>query len=79
MVGSCRQGHLQFQLLGDLHEEQAVHLLHMGRDLGPAWAHSLVGDSVPGNPQGSRLIDYIGILVESLSSLGPSFLLPTFA
>ena len=42
--------------MGDLHEDQAIHLLHICGDLGPAWAHSLVGGSLPGNPQWSRLI-----------------------
>ena len=45
--------------------------------LGPAHAHSLVGDSGTGNPQESRLVDSVGFSVDSLSSSCPSVLLPT--
>ena len=39
--------------------------------------HSLVGDSVSENPQWSRLVDYVGLPVETLSASGPSILLST--
>jgi hypothetical protein len=38
--------------------------------VGPDLALSLVGDSVSGSPQGSRLVDFVGLPVEFLSSLG---------
>ena len=37
---------------------------------------SLVGGSVSGNPQGSELVDSVGLLVEPLSLLGSSILPP---
>jgi hypothetical protein len=46
-------------------------------DLGPAQAHSLVGDSISRSPQESRLVNSVGLPVESLSSLGPSIFLLT--
>lgn len=42
--------------------------------LGPAHTHSLVGDSVSVSPQGSRLVDSVGLPVEFLSPLGPAIL-----
>ena len=45
--------------------------------MGPAHAHSLVGDSVSESLRGSRLIDSVGHPVESLSFSGPLFFLPT--
>jgi hypothetical protein len=44
------------------------------RGLGPAHAHSLVGGSVSGNPQGNRLVDFVGLPVEFLSSSSFSIL-----
>lgn len=46
--------------------------------LGPAHALFLVGDSVLGDHQGSRLFDSVGLPVEYLSSSGPSIVLSTF-
>ena len=40
--------------------------------LGPAHACSLVGDPVSRSPQGSGLVDSVGLPVESLSSSGLS-------
>ena len=63
------------QLLGYLHEDQAAHLLHMCGGPRSNLGYSLVGGSDSGSPQGSRLIDSVGLLVESLSffwSLNPS-------
>jgi hypothetical protein len=45
--------------------------------LGPACAGSLVGGSVSERPQGSRLVDALGLTVGSLSPPGPSVLPPT--
>lgn len=45
--------------------------------LAPALVCSLVGCSVLGTSQGPRLVDFIGLLMESLSPLGSSILLPT--
>jgi hypothetical protein len=39
---------------------------------GSAHAHTLVRDSVSGSPQGSRLVDPVGLHGEFLSSLNPS-------
>ena len=47
------------------------------RDLGAPIASCLLGDSVSGKPQGSRLVDSVGLSVESLTSSGPSVLPPT--
>lgn len=55
--------------------DQAAYLLYMCRGLGPTHAQSLVGDSVFGRPQGSRLVDSAGLPVGSLSSLGRAILL----
>jgi len=68
------------QVLEDLHEDQAIHLLHMcecGGSLGLAHVCSLVGGSVSERPQGSRLVDSVGLPVPFLSPLGPSILPPT--
>lgn len=46
-------------------------------DLGPADACSLVGVSVSVNPHISRLVDYVCLLVESLTPPFPSILPPT--
>ena len=46
-------------------------------DLDPAHACSLVGDSISGSPQGSRLVDSVGLLVESLSPPAPSIMSST--
>ena len=52
-------------MLEDPREDQAAHLLHIytgqGR-LGPALVCSLVGGSVSGSTQGSRLVDSAGFL-----------------
>jgi hypothetical protein len=46
-----QQGQPQFQLLGDLYEDQAAYLLYMGGGrLGLAYVCSLVGGSVSGSP-----------------------------
>jgi hypothetical protein len=44
--------------------------------IGPVCVHSLVGYSVSGNPQGPRLVDSVGLPVESLSYSGPPILFP---
>ena len=49
-----------------------TYLLYMCRGLGLACVCSLVGGSVSGSPQGSRLVDSVGLFVESLSTLGPA-------
>ena len=63
-------------VVGRPHEAQTTHLLHICRGIGPAFVCSIVGSSVSGIPQGSRLVDTVG-LVESLSPLGFSVLPPT--
>lgn len=68
---------IQGQLLGCPREDQAAPLLHMCRGLGPACVHSLVGGSIFESPQWSRLVDPVGVLVESLSPLRSSILPPT--
>ena len=45
--------------------------------LGSSYACSLVGGSVSGSLQGSRLVDTVRLPVESLSFSGPSTLIPT--
>ena len=62
-------------VLGDLYEDQAVHLLYMCRGQSPACACSLVGGSVSGSPWRYRLVDSVCLPVESLYSLDPSILL----
>ena len=42
--------------------------------LGLAYICSLADGSVSESPQGSRLVDYFGLLVEPLSPLGPLIL-----
>jgi hypothetical protein len=66
------------QPLGDLPEDQAAHLQHMFREVvvGPACAHSLVCGLVFGSPQVFRLVDSVGLPVETLFSLGPSIFSP---
>jgi hypothetical protein len=54
---------------------RATQELHMG--LGPDHACSLVGGSVSGSPQGSRLVNSVGLLIESLSPLGSSIVPPS--
>ena len=49
----------------------------LGVGVGPAHVCSLVGVSVSGSPQRSRLVDSVGLLVESRSSSGPSIIPPT--
>jgi hypothetical protein len=44
------------------------------RGQGQTYACSLVGGSVSGSPQGSKLVGSVGLPVESLSSSGPSVL-----
>lgn len=44
---------------------------------GPASAYSLVLDSVFGTDQGSRLVDSVDVLVESMFCLDPSIYSPT--
>jgi hypothetical protein len=46
-------------------------------DLGPAPDCSLVSGSVSGSPHGLRLVDYVGLLVEFLSSSRPKIIHPT--
>jgi hypothetical protein len=45
------------------HEDQAAHLPHMFKGRGPARVCSLVGDSVSGSPQRSRLVGSVGVPV----------------
>jgi hypothetical protein len=45
-------------------------------NLGPPHACSLVVDSVSVSPHGPRLVDSVGFLVVSLTSLAPSNLCP---
>jgi len=45
--------------------------------LGPVHAHSLVGGSVSESRRWSRLVDSVGLFVESLLFSGPSVLPPT--
>ena len=47
-------------VVGDLHEDQAAN---------PACVYSSVGGSVSETPQGSRLVDSVGLPVEFLSPL----------
>lgn len=47
-----------------------------GRELGLAHANSLVGGSVSSSPQRCRLLDSLGLPVESLTSSGPPILPP---
>ena len=42
--------------------------------LGSVHTHSLVGSLVSESPQGCRLVDSVGLFVESLSSLSPLIL-----
>jgi hypothetical protein len=56
--------------------KQLIFYIYAG-GLSPAHVCSMVGSSVSGSHYGSRLIDSICVLVESLSHLGPLFLLPT--
>jgi hypothetical protein len=60
-------------------EDQVANLLYIySGDLGPAYACSLVGDSVSGNPKGSRLADSVGLFVESVFPLSfPKFFYKT--
>jgi hypothetical protein len=64
------------QLLEDLREIKLLIGYMYVEGLSPAHAHSLVGSSVSGSPQESRLFGSVG-LVESLFSMGPSVLSPT--
>jgi hypothetical protein len=48
-----------------------------GGGLGLAHDHPLIDGSVSGSPQGSKLVDSVGLPVESLPTSGPSSLLPT--
>jgi hypothetical protein len=75
------QGQSLLQLFGDPHEDQAPHL-HMCRgwgqgNLGLGHAGSLVGGSGFGSPQRPRVVVSVGLLVASLSYLGPSILPPS--
>jgi hypothetical protein len=45
--------------------------------LGPALICSLVGGSVSGSPQGSRFVDFVGLLMEFLFPLDSSTFPPT--
>jgi len=63
-------------LLGDPHEDQTAHLINACGDPRYHHVHSLVGGSVSGRPQGSRLVNSEGLPVESLSSSGPLVLPP---
>ena len=45
--------------------------------LSPVHVCFLVGSSVSKSSQGSRLVDYVGLPVEFLSSSGPSILAPS--
>jgi hypothetical protein len=66
--GILSHGQSLLQLLGDTHEDQDAHLLHMwGNGLDTAHACPLVGGSDSGSPQGCSLVDFVGLLVESLS------------
>jgi hypothetical protein len=69
------QGQPQFQLLGEPHEDQAAHLFHIWGSVRPTHACSLIGGSVSGSTQLFKLVDCIGLLVESLSL--PSVFPPT--
>jgi hypothetical protein len=71
------QGQPLFQLLGELHEDKAAHLLHMCRRPRSSPVYSLFGGSDCGRPPGSRSVDSDGLLVETLSPLEPSILRST--
>jgi len=62
-------------MLGDPHGDLHICYIRAG-GLGSACVCFLVGGSVSGSPQGLRLVDSVDLLVESLSSLGPSILPP---
>ena len=64
------------QLLGDPHEDQAVHLLRMCQVLDLPHTCSLIGGLVSGSPQGSTLVDSVGLPEKSPSPSGPSILPP---
>lgn len=62
------------QLLGDLHEDQAAHMLQVYR--GPR-SKPCIHASVSVSPQRLRLGDSEGLVVESLTLLAHSFQFPT--
>jgi hypothetical protein len=62
------------QLLRLEHEDQAAHLLHKCKGIGPFHTSSFVGSSVSMKPYGPRLVDPIGFLVVPLTHLAPSTL-----
>ena len=49
-----------------------TYVTYMRGGLGPVHAHNLDGCSVSGIHQDSRVVDSIGLPVDSLSSLGPA-------
>ena len=65
-------GTVSTAVVGHPHKDQTAHWLHMYRG-NPC----VLGGLVSGSPQGSRLVDSVGLPVEFLSPLGPSILPPT--
>lgn len=66
------QGKHPLQFLGDLQEEMSLQFCYLcANGLGPAKAHSFVHDSVSMCSYVYWLVDFIGLSVVSLSSLGP--------
>jgi len=76
MAGNKGQSPRQalLHMLGFLHEEQAAHLLHTCRGPRSALACSLVVCSVSLIPNGPRLVDFVVLLVVSLTP--PACLIP---
>ena len=72
-----RQTQPQLELLRDLHEDKAVHLLQMCRGLSSAPACSLVGALVSVSPYEPRIADSLDLHVVSLTPPAPVILSPT--
>jgi hypothetical protein len=72
------QGIAPAPVVGEPTWRLSCNILHMYRgELGPAHVCFFIGSSVSRSPQGYRLVDSVGLLVESLSPPGPSVLSPS--